>query len=100
MSADFRREVAKQYKAQFETVKKQVEGNQYAAELKSRADLYASSLEQLKEGAVEDLEAKPPVYGTFEAIEKLVERASAHWETKRFEKYLNPPGSGFQMKGN
>ena len=88
MSADFRREVAKQYKAQFETVKKQVEGNQYAAELKSRADLYASSLEQLKEGAVEDLEAKPPVYGTFEAIEKLVERASAHWETKRFEKYL------------
>ena len=34
-------EVAKQYKAQFETVKKQVEGNQYAAELKSVADLYA-----------------------------------------------------------
>ena len=88
MSADFRRELAKQYKAQFEIIRNEVQGNQYAAELKTRAELYASSLDKLKKGIKENLTAKPPIYGTFKAIEKLAERAAAHWEAKRVENFL------------
>ena len=70
MSADFRRELAKQYKAQFEIIRNEVQDNQYAAELKTRAELYASSLDKLKKGVKENFTAKPPIYGIFEAIEK------------------------------
>ncbi len=87
MSADFRREVAKQYKAQFEIIRKEVQGNQYAAALKTRAELYDSSLDKLKE-VKQNQSAKPPIYGPFEAIETLAERAAAHWEAKRLEEYL------------
>ena len=88
MSADFRRELAKQYKAQFEIIRNEVQDNQYAAELKTRAELYASSLDKLKKGVKENFTAKPPIYGIFEAIEKLAERAAAHWEAKRLEQFL------------
>ena len=88
MSADFRRELAKQYKAQFEIIRNEVQGNQYATALKTRAELYASSLDKLKKGVKENLTAKPPIYGTLEAIEKLAQRAAAHWEAKRLGNFL------------
>ena len=88
MSADFRRELAKQYKAQFEIIRNEVQGNKYAPALKARSELYVSSLDKLKQGIKENLTSKPPIYGTFKAIEKLAERAAAHWEAKRLENFL------------
>ena len=88
MSTDMRLEIAKQYKAQFEQVKGMVQKNEFAQNLKTRMEMQGVALQALAGNFVSDLNATPPVYGVFDASEKLVERAAIHWESKRFDKFL------------
>lgn len=88
MSIDMRLEIAKQYKAQYEQIRSFVQKNQFPESLKTKEELQVVALQALNNNQVEDLQAKPPVYGVFEASEKLVERAAVHWEKNRFEKFI------------
>lgn len=88
MSTDMRLEIAKQYKAQFEQVKGMVQKNEFPQNLKTRMEINAVALQVLAGEFGSNLNAKPPVYGVFDASEKLVERAAVHWENKRFDKFL------------
>ena len=89
MSTDMRLEIAKQYKAQYEQVRSLVQKNEFPVGLKTKDELKVVALQALNRNQSADMQAKPPVYGVFEASEKLVERAAVHWENKRFEKFLN-----------
>ena len=88
MSTDMRLEIAKQYKAQFEQVKGMVQKNEFPQNLKTRMEMKAVALQVLAGEFESNLNARPPVYGVFDASEKLVERAAVHWENKRFDEFL------------
>ena len=88
MSTDMRLEIAKQYQAQYEQIRLFVQKNQFPESLKTKEELQVVALQALNKNQGEDLQATPPVYGVFEASEKLVERAAMHWEKNRFEKFL------------
>ena len=88
MSTDMRLEIAKQYQAQYEQIRLFVQKNQFPESLKTKEELQVVALQALNKNQGEDLQATPPVYGVFEASEKLVERAAVHWEKNRFEKFL------------
>ena len=88
MSTDMRLEIAKQYNAQFEQVKGMVQKNEFPQNLKTRMEMKTVALQVLAGEFGSNLNAKPPVYGVFDASEKLVERAAVHWENKRFDKFL------------
>ena len=88
MSTDMCLEISKQYQAQYEQIRLFVQKNQFPESLKTKEELQVVALQALNKNQGEDLQATPPVYGVFEASEKLVERAAMHWEKNRFENFL------------